>query len=81
MAIKKKLIDTTFETWVRKTGTRELSILLNVTEMAVKNWLKQIALPQAYHMRRIKQLSKGKVDYVHIIEGSTSPLSRQTNII
>jgi DNA-binding transcriptional regulator YdaS (Cro superfamily) len=72
----KKQLDTTFENWIKSIGFTRISRLLEVNEEAVKHWLAGRALPKARHMKRIKEITKGKVSYTEIIEGSCSQLNR-----
>lgn len=74
MAKRNKHLDTSFKNWIRAQKVEEVSKLLDVRTMTVYNWLWGRVLPRASHMKLIKKLSKGKVGYEQIIEGSLSPL-------
>lgn len=72
----KKQLDTTFEEWIKTLGFTKISKILEVNEETIKHWLAGRALPKARHMKRIKEVTKGKVGYAEIIEGSCSQLNR-----
>lgn len=68
--------DTTFEDWINERGSRETAKLLGVTKACVNHWRSGHALPSDNQKRIIKQLTRGRVTYDSIIEGSCSPLNR-----
>lgn len=72
----KKRIDTSFEKWIYKFGVNRLAGTLGIYQTTVQAWLQGRSLPRAWQMKNIKELSKGKVSYEAIIEGSRSPLNR-----
>lgn len=74
--MKKKKLDTRFEIWLRKLGPSKVGEMLDVHHSTTLHWLDGSVLPRALLMREIKRLTKGKIDYKHIIEGSLSPLNR-----
>lgn len=76
MGKSKNKLDRTFEIWLNETGFAQVSILLNASYSTVSFWARGKGLPKAKHMKRIKELTKGKINYEHIIDGSCSPLSK-----
>lgn len=55
--------------WIDKTGTTEVSELLQVGESTVRQWRRGFCLPRAEQMREIKRLTNGSVDYDEMIDG------------
>lgn len=70
----KKKLDTAFEDWITTVGIPKISKKLNIRENTVLHWLHGRVLPQSRLMKEIKKMTKGKVGYDQIIEGSCSPL-------
>jgi hypothetical protein len=71
-----KKLDCQFENWLRKTGVYRVATLLKIKPMTVYYWLSGTNLPTAAKMKEIKKLTKGKIGYTQIIEGSCSPLTK-----
>lgn len=74
--MSKKSLDGRFENWLRQTTLLKVSKILEVSENTVRHWIDGRALPKARQMKRIKEITKGKIGYTAIIEGSCSPLNR-----
>jgi hypothetical protein len=72
----KKKLDTSFAQWITSEGTTKLSEIFHTTPSTIRNWRLGVVLPRAYQMKRIKELSQGKIDYHHIIESAQSPVHK-----
>lgn len=72
----KKRLDTSFEKWINLHGTKKLAEILGLDIATVRHWRLGNALPRAHQMKKIKELTKGKIGYDQIIDGSCSPLNR-----
>lgn len=72
----KRLKNASFEMWLRRTGGLEVGRLLDINPSNVSHWLAGKALPHAKLMKRIKELTNGKIGYAEIIEGNCSPLTK-----
>jgi hypothetical protein len=59
-----------FRTWIESTGVTEVARLLEVRRETVYNWKVGNCYPRVDQMRDIKRLTKGKIDYTHIIDGA-----------
>jgi len=70
----KKVYDKSFEEWLCKRGPIGVGRLLKISPSTVSAWLNSYALPSASKMKLIKRVTKGKIGYDQIIEGSISPL-------
>jgi hypothetical protein len=73
---KKKTVDTSFEDWIKTTKISKIKEMLKVCDSTISHWLSGHTLPRTHQMRKIKKLTKGKVGYDQIIEGSCSPFTR-----
>lgn len=58
-----------FKDWVEFYGRGRLAEDLKVEKCTCDKWAQGLGIPKVKHMRSIKKLSKGVVDYRHIIEG------------
>jgi len=58
----------TLQSWIVQTGPKEVAKLLNVDPAAVSLWRNKKTLPRPHQMKRIKQLSRGRVSYEVMIE-------------
>lgn len=74
---KKDHLDTSFIDWINSVGASKIAKTLDVYESTVRHWRAGNVLPRALQMKKIKELTKGRIDYVHIIEGSNSPLANK----
>ncbi len=59
----------TLETWIKKTGPKEVARLCAVDPSTVSYWRTGKALPRPHHLIRITQVSNGLVTYKQMIEG------------
>lgn len=57
-----------FRDWLSLYGRRKLSEKVGVVRLTVDKWARGEACPEAPAMRKIKRISKGVVDYHHIID-------------
>jgi hypothetical protein len=73
MSLKSKR-DTSFREWIESMGIPKVSKVLNINHMTARHWLDGRTLPKAKHMMKIKKVTKGKISYEQIIEGSCSPI-------
>ncbi len=64
-----------FITWIETYGTRKLSEELQVSTSSVEKW-KRGHLPRPWIMTRIREISKGEIDYHHMVEGSQYGVNR-----
>jgi len=69
-----KKLDTSFEDWIKELGENRVAKLLKVSSMTVYHWKRGNALPTARKMKLIKYITKGKIGYDQIIEGSCSQI-------
>lgn len=69
-------LDTSFRDWINEHGPVKLSKLLKTTDSTIRHWRLANTLPRPWQMKRIKELTKGRISYEEIIEGSCSPLNR-----
>lgn len=58
----------TFEDWIDEKGLMQLAIELDVSYMTVHAWRNGNGNPKVDTMRKIKQMTKGKVTYDMIID-------------
>lgn len=65
---------TTFTDWINETGVNKVAKILGVYESTVRHWRNGFVLPRSHQMKRIKDITKGRVSYDAILEGSHSPL-------
>lgn len=64
------------------TGLRGLAQQLKCTRMTVRGWLKCGASPNARYMKKVVEISKGKVSYEDIVNDTirlTAKLKKQKN--
>ena len=65
-----------FKDWVEFYGRRRLCEELKITKWTTDKWAAGKGYPEVKHMRVIRKLSKGVVDYHHMIEGNPIPAPR-----
>lgn len=70
----KKSLDTSFENWIKTGGYHKIGKTLRVHEMTVRQWHDGKSLPTARLMKKIKKVTRGRIGYKEIIEGSCSPI-------
>ena len=58
---------TIFTAWVKTYGVRKLAKELDIHASTIRKW-RQGHCPKPVHMKRIRQLSKGRITYSHIID-------------
>lgn len=62
----------TLQSWVKKMGgPQEVAVILEVTNHAVRRWLRKESAPRTDTMIKIVNLTKGKVSYKDIVESTT----------
>lgn len=59
-----------FIEWVNEYGGRRLAKVLGIDPSTISHWRGGRVLPKAEHMKKIVELSEGRVTYDHIIDGS-----------
>lgn len=67
-AAKSQKTKRTFIDWVNEYGTMRLARDLGIDRSTISHW-RNGTLPKTEHMRKIVGLSKGRITYVHIIDG------------
>ena len=72
----KKKLDTSFIDWIDSQGVKNLAKTLEISPSAIKHWRLGNTMPGARHMKQIKRLSKGVVDYHNIIDGARVSITR-----
>lgn len=58
-----------FRDWLAFYGRARLADKLGVTKACVDKWAVG-GLPQGNHLRALKKISGGHVDYIHILDGA-----------
>lgn len=58
-----------FKDWIQFYGRTRLADELGVVKATVDKWAQGAGTPQSQHMKAIKKISGGHVDYVHILDG------------
>ncbi len=58
--------------WIEKTGPKAVAKLLKVDPSTVSLWRNGKSTPTTKMMKKINEVTKGKVTYKSIIEGATA---------
>lgn len=56
-----------FESWIKKTGPKNIARALNVDPSTVSNWRTKKSFPRPEKLKRIHQMTKGRVSYEEIV--------------
>lgn len=59
-----------FIDWLNLKGVQAVSKMLDVNASTVRHWRLGNTYPRVEQMKKIKKLTKGQIDYVHIIDGA-----------
>lgn len=73
---KRKRLDSSFKDWITFYGPSKIGEILGIKHSTVLFWIQKKTLPRPHQMKRIKEITKGRIGYTEIIEGSCSPLSK-----
>lgn len=66
MAKRKRI---SFKKWINDVGHKELSRIFKVNRSTISRWGAGLYYPRVDQMRKIKEMTKGAVDYDMIIDG------------
>jgi hypothetical protein len=58
-----------FKDWVEFYGRRRLAEDLKIKKCTCDKWAQGNGHPEVKHMRSIKRMTSGKIDYHHMIDG------------
>lgn len=63
---------TKFSAWINTKGDSYLADILNVTEGSAGHWRRGHCIPRPAHMKKIVEMSRGRISYEDIIENYLS---------
>lgn len=65
---KNRKIPITFEEWIEKKGVNKIAKHLGIHRATVLHWKAKRGNPKVEHLKKLKRLARGEIDYQQMIE-------------